>query len=152
MKALVLFILLTVSVYAQTDKTAYELTTTDIRDRAWLIDPTYEKDTRDSVLQGIFHNVVSPIATITDLVADNIQLDSGATCGVSAFTTTDETDTVLIPGALATDLYIVTGVFTSAIDQQDILQVEAKADTLIVHRMASGESALGYNWFRFTYK
>ena len=38
---------------------------------------------------------------------------------------TGETDTVTITGALATDTYIITGQFTSAIDQQDILQWEA---------------------------
>ena len=68
--------------------------------------------------------------------------------GTDVFTTTAETDTVTISGALATDIYFVTGQFTSAIDQQDILQWEALAGKLVVHRMAAGESALKYSWLR----
>lgn len=68
--------------------------------------------------------------------------------GENVFTTTAETDTVLITGALATDTYFVCGQFTSAIDQQDILQWEAISGGLVVHRMASGESALKYSWLR----
>ena len=67
--------------------------------------------------------------------------------GSDAFTTTATADTVVISGALATDKYFVTGKGGS-VDQQDVLQVEAKADTLIVHRLASGASALEYNWLR----
>lgn len=68
--------------------------------------------------------------------------------GENAFTTTAETDTVVISGALATDTYFISGQFTSAIDQQDILQWEAIAGKLVVHRMAAGESALKYSWLR----
>ena len=68
--------------------------------------------------------------------------------GTDVFTTTAETDTVTISGALATDIYFVTGQFTSAIDQQDILHWEALAGKLVVHRMAAGESALKYSWLR----
>jgi len=78
----------------------------------------------------------------------SLSLDSAATIGVDAFTTTAGTDTVLITGALTTDIYIISGKYTAGVDQQDILQWEALADTLIVHRMAAGESALGYSWMR----
>ena len=78
------------------------------------------------------------------------KLDSGSTVGVDAFTTTATADTVVISGALATDIYIVNG-RGGSVDQQDLLQVEAKADTLIVHRLAAGASALSYNWYRITY-
>ena len=89
---------------------------------------------------------------VADIVAPSIlQMDSAATCGIDTFTTTATADTVLISGALATDLYLVTG-RGGSVDQQDVLQVEAKADTLIVHRLASGASALAYNWFRFTHE
>ena len=68
--------------------------------------------------------------------------------GENVFATTAETDTVTISGALATDTYFISGQFTSAIDQQDILQWEAIAGKLVVHRMAAGESALKYSWLR----
>lgn len=73
---------------------------------------------------------------------------SATVYGENVFTTTAETDTVTISGAAATDTYIITGEFTSAIDQQDILQWEAISGALVVHRMASGESALKYSWLR----
>lgn len=68
--------------------------------------------------------------------------------GTGVFTTTAETATVAISGASVDDIYIVCGEFTSAIDQQDILQWEATANGLTVHRMASGESALKFSWIR----
>lgn len=68
--------------------------------------------------------------------------------GENVFTTTAETDTVLITGALATDTYFISGQFTSAVDQQDVLQWEAIEGGLVVHRLASGESALKYSWLR----
>lgn len=73
---------------------------------------------------------------------------SSLVMGTNVFTTTAETDTVLIAGAVNTDVYIVCGQFTSAIDQQDILQWEAIAGGLVVHRMAAGESALKYSYIR----
>ena len=69
------------------------------------------------------------------------------TVGSNVFTTTATADTVVISGALATDNYFITGTGGS-VDQQDVLQAEAKADTLIVHRLASGASALTYDWLR----
>lgn len=96
--------------------------------------------------QGVFETLVADIVAPVAL-----QMDSAATCGVDTFATTAEADTVEILGALATDLYLVTG-RGGSVDQQDVLQVEAKADTLIVHRLASGASGLVYNWFRFTHE
>lgn len=91
------------------------------------------------------------ISNATDGVLElNAQtLNVNATvAGTNVFTTTAAADTVVVSGTLNTDIFVVSGVFTSAIDQQDILQVTAKTDTLIVSRMASGESALKYNWIR----
>ena len=68
--------------------------------------------------------------------------------GTNIFATTDSADTVVISGTLSSDIFVVSGVFTAGVDQQDVLQVTAKTDTLIVTRMASGESALNYNWIR----
>lgn len=69
--------------------------------------------------------------------------------GSNTFTTTAIADTVVISGALATDYYIVMQTGTGSVDAQDVLMVEAKEDTLIVHRLASGASGLAYDWFRF---
>lgn len=68
--------------------------------------------------------------------------------GEDVFTTTGETDTVTIAGAAATDTYIISGQFTTAVDQQDVLQWEALSGKLVVHRLAAGESALKYSWLR----
>ena len=69
--------------------------------------------------------------------------------GSNVFATTATADTVVISGTLSTDYFLVTGVYTSGtVDQQDVLQAYAKTDTLIVIRLASGESALKYNWLR----
>ena len=67
--------------------------------------------------------------------------------GTDVFVTTAQVDTVLIPGSVATDKYFITGIGGS-VDAQDVLQAEAKVDTLIVHRLASGASALEYMWIR----
>ena len=88
------------------------------------------------------------IGNITHL--NSITVDSATVAGVDTFVTTATADTVVISGALATDLYFVVG-RGGSVDQQDVLQVEAKADTLIVHRLASGASALVYNWLRIRY-
>lgn len=72
---------------------------------------------------------------------------SSTVCDTNSFTTTAAADTVLISGALSTDKYFITGIGGS-VDQQDVLQAEAKADTLIVHRLASGASGLKYQWLR----
>jgi len=86
--------------------------------------------------------------SVTGDISVTANLDLGAVIvGQDTFTTTAAADTVVISGALATDYYIVSGVGGS-VDQQDVLQVEAKADTLIVHRLASGASGLVYNWIR----
>ena len=78
-----------------------------------------------------------------------LSLDSLVAIGTDVFTTTAATDTVVISGATVDDIYFITGILTSAIDQQDILQWESLAGKLVVHRMASGESALKYAWVRF---
>jgi hypothetical protein len=67
--------------------------------------------------------------------------------GTGTFTTTAEADTVLISGAASTDEYLLSPKGTAA-DPQDVLFWEAKTDTLIVHRPASGTSGLVYTWLR----
>ena len=85
--------------------------------------------------------------TAGNITATSITLSEDSYVGSDVFTTTATADTVVISGALATDIYFVNGIGGS-VDQQDVLQVEAKADTLIVHRLAAGASALEYNWLR----
>lgn len=92
------------------------------------------------------------ISNVTDgtLLLSAATLDvNGTVAGTNVFTTTAAADTVVIAGTLSTDIFIVSGVRTSGtVDQQDVLQAYAKTDTLIVIRLASGESALKYNWVR----
>ena len=84
--------------------------------------------------------------TGTVTISDEVTLAS-TVAGVDTFTTTATADTVLISGAAATDHYFLTA-HGGSVDQQDVLQAEAKADTLIVHRLASGASGLVYSWLR----
>jgi hypothetical protein len=79
--------------------------------------------------------------TLTGIVTGSSSLR-----GSNAFTTTAAVDTVLITGLLATDFVFVTGEYKAGVDQQDVLQAEIKADTLIVHRLAAGESGALYNY------
>ena len=83
------------------------------------------------------------------VLGTTVSLDSAVTIGVDAFTTTAQTDTVTIAGATTGDFYLVCGKYTAGVDQQDVLQWQAASGKLIVHRLASGESALGYTWIRF---
>jgi hypothetical protein len=76
-----------------------------------------------------------------------IQLPS-TQIGENVFTTTAETDTVTISGALSTDTYIISPQYTAGVDQQDVLEWEAITGKLVVHRLAAGESALKYSWLR----
>ena len=106
---------------------------------------------------GAFGNISTASLTATSLTVSGavnitkspITLADNVSAGVDTFATTAEADTVLITGATATDLYFVTGVGGS-VDQQDVLQVEAKVDTLVVHRLAAGASGLIYAWIRFS--
>ena len=78
-----------------------------------------------------------------------VTLNASATiCDTNAFTTTATEDTVTISGALVGDKYIVSGRYTAGVDQQDVLEWEALSGKLVVHRLASGESALKYSWLR----
>ena len=74
-------------------------------------------------------------------------VDSAVVMGVDAFSATETTDTVTISGAAATDFYVISG-SGGSVDQQDVLQWEALAGKLVVHRLASGASGLSYSWLR----
>jgi len=82
-------------------------------------------------------SIVSPSITV-----------SATVCGTNVFTTTSDTDHVDITGALATDIYFVSGFYTAGVDQQDVLEWQAYDGYLKVWRLASGESALKYSWLR----
>lgn len=77
-----------------------------------------------------------------------LYLTDGVSIGTNVFTTTAVADTVIISGATTSDVYFISPKYTAGVDQQDILQWRAKTDTLIVTRMADGESALEYGWLR----
>lgn len=104
------------------------------------------------------HQINYFISTMPDSLVLKANLDSptftgpiqlaSTQVGENVFSTTAETDTVTISGALTTDTYIISGQYTAGVDQQDILQWEAISGKLVVHRMAAGESALKYSWLR----
>ena len=83
------------------------------------------------------------------LNGNNLQL-SNVTAGESVFTTTGTTKEVTIVGALATDIYIVSGKYVGGVDQQDVLQWTAGAGSLTVTRLAAGESAAAFSWLRIS--
>lgn len=103
----------------------------------------------NTITYGSGVSVSGGTLTSTTLTSPTISgfITGGSTIrGSSAFTLTEAVDTVVISGLLATDIVMVSGEYVSGVDQQDVLQAEIKADTLIVHRLASGESAGAYNW------
>ena len=117
------------------------------------IDSTYEEgsyafDHAWTGMQWARIGLIDPEPVLNSLKVNTLSLDSLVSTGIDVFTTTAVTDSVVISGATTDDIYFVTGNLTSAIDQQDILQWQALTDTLVVHRMASGESALKYGWIR----
>lgn len=71
-----------------------------------------------------------------------------AICGTNVFATTAETDTVTISGVTTDDIFVVSPQYTAGVDQQDVLEWEAITGKLVVHRLASGESALKYSYIR----
>jgi len=95
-----------------------------------------------TTLTGTLASPTITAPTITGFITGN-----AFNRGSDVFTTTAAADTVLVSGLLATDYVLITGTkIAGAVDQQDVLQTEAKADTLIVHRLASGKSAQTYDY------
>ena len=107
-----------------------------------LIAQVHGKRSWDQV-DAILDNLTGATTTFVGVV----QLPS-TQIGENVFTTTAETDTVTISGALSTDTYIISAQYTAGVDQQDVLEWEAITGKLVVHRLASGESALKYSWLR----
>ena len=75
-------------------------------------------------------------------------VDTAVVAGRDAFGTTLEKDTVVISGAEATDIYLITTISETIDAQDNVIQAVAKEDTLIVTRPASGASGLEYFWLR----
>lgn len=87
--------------------------------------------------------------SLAEVLVDDIMNYIGSSyVGEGTFTTTAASDTTVISGALSTDTYIVSGKYVAGVDQQDVLQWVAKNDTLIVYRLANGESAAAYSYLR----
>ena len=77
-----------------------------------------------------------------------LYLKENVSIGIGTFTTTAAADTTVISGATTSDVYLISPNYVAGVDQQDVLQWTAKTDTLIVNRLAGGESALKYSWLR----
>ena len=175
MRKIILFLLFGASIFAQEFKLVGD--TTDLKTLVWnrpvlllqfgggtfdrtgggifqVIDSTYTEGTHafDHPWSGKqwvrIQYLGDEQGAFTDLSADELTLTEDLSVGEDVFTTTAETDTVVITGAVATDTYIVCGEYTAGVDQQDVLQWEAILGKLVVHRLASGESALKYSWLR----
>ena len=67
--------------------------------------------------------------------------------GTGTFGTTEQEDTVVVTGILATDDFVLS-LEAAASDPQDVLSWNVVADTLFVHRPASGASGLTYTYLR----
>jgi len=80
-------------------------------------------------------------------VFSNRTLLSSAVSDTNAFTAVATADTVVISGVTTTSIFVVSGMYLGGVDQQDVLQWDTRADTLIVYRLAAGESAGKYSWF-----
>lgn len=74
-------------------------------------------------------------------------IEAQALADTNVFTTTATNDTVVVPGTTTSSMFLVSGSGLT-VDQQDVLQWTAKADTLIVTRLAAGASGLKYSWWR----
>lgn len=77
-----------------------------------------------------------------------LYLNDGVSIGVGTFTTTAQACSVAISGATTSDVYFVTPNYVAGVDQQDVLEWTALTDTLVVRRLASGESGLKFSWLR----
>jgi len=101
-----------------------------------------------------FDNDVDVIGDLTagTITSDGAITASGLTLGSNyrfsdSFVTTAEVDTILNADFASTDYFFLTPSGVS-ITANDVLSYEAKTDTLIVHRPASGTSGLTYSGFR----
>ena len=95
----------------------------------------------DGLIDGSFH--------ITGGLLVDGDISGGATTrGSDSFTTTAQTDTVVIAGAGTGDFYFLQATGTGVLILADALSAEAISGKLVVHRGAAGTSGLTYNWFR----
>jgi len=118
-------------------------------DRIVLGSANYSEDpntTADITLQNDEY-ITNATDGVVSIVSPTLTLSSTVR-GTDAFTTTATEDTVTISGATTADIYVVSGKYTAGVDQQDVLEWEALTGKLVVHRLASGESALGYSFIR----
>lgn len=90
----------------------------------------------------------SELSAFNDLYANTFSLEEDVSIGTGAFTTTATSDTVIISGAEATDRYWIQPISETVDAQDNIFQVNAKDDTLVVVRPASGASGLQYYYLR----
>jgi hypothetical protein len=93
----------------------------------------------------------------TDLAAKANKTDTTSlfyvwrlTCGQATFSTTLRRLAVSVPGTTTTSLFLVTPVSSTDVVPVagDLMAVNAKTDSLIILRPASGTSAIKVNWWR----
>lgn len=96
--------------------------------------------------------VVAPEAAMSQasylyslFVRNQLMLGDDKITGDNTFTTTALLDTVLITGALATDVYIIQMKDTTA---TKLTTYTAKAESLVVTRAYGGTSGASYQWYR----
>lgn len=130
-----------------------------------MIDSTYDEGTHafDHIVSGkqwarlgAFGTMSATTLTATTLtttgaiqVGTTFSLDSLVSIGTNVFATTAAADTVVVTGTTTDDVFLVSPIYVAGVDQQDVLEVTVKTDTLIINRIAAGESALKYGWVRF---
>ena len=73
------------------------------------------------------------------------------TCGTGTFSTTLRRIAISVPGTTTSSLFMVVPVSATDVvpTTNDIMSINAKTDSLIVLRPASGTSGMQFNWWRF---
>lgn len=144
MKYLLLLLFFTTQFIAQTEKTPYELDGNDVKLRAWLVNPTYEKEHRDSVQQGLFSS-----ATISNLTVGNLTVTGSNALYGGMFIDTNTTATSISADSTWTIVsQFETGSVNGVTYDSDTLTVNSDGLYLLSWH-CSAEAAAADDIFRF---
>ena len=88
------------------------------------------------------------VDSVGNIIVAGTITGNALTRGTNAFTTTAETDTVIISGASVNDFYTITLTGTAAPSANDAIRLEVIATGFVLHRSAAGTSGLTYFWER----
>ena len=114
-----------------------------------LIELNVSDGTTASTRAQFYNNItLTPASGYNTIWTEGTINASSTMAGSNAFTTTAETDTVVVAGAAATDLYQIVLTGTGAPLAADACKVQARSGDFVVHRAAAGTSGLTYNWLR----